>query len=142
MTFLKNVQSKSRNLTNILNTTLYKKPYKEIFATKHDGLWKQTTTNELIALAKSVSRSPSRRELDLLVSVGERVSMTLLSMAINDLGIEARSFTGSQSGIITNENHVARVVGSKLADEWHRCFASKQPGTSRGQSTRLTKRYR
>ena len=46
MTFLKNVQSKSRNLTSILNTTLYKKPYKDIFATKHDGIWKQTTTNE------------------------------------------------------------------------------------------------
>ena len=72
------------------------------------------TTNELIALAKSVSRSPHRRELDLLVSVGERVSMTLLAMAINELGVEARSFTGSQSGIITNENHVAaRIVEIK-----------------------------
>lgn len=69
------------------------------------------TTNELLALAQAVSRSPGRRELDLLVSVGERVSMTLLAMAIEDLGIPAASFTGSQSGIITDTNHVsARVL--------------------------------
>ena len=68
------------------------------------------TTNELLALAHSVSSSPGRRELDLLVSVGERVSMTLLAMAIEDLGVPAASFTGSQSGIITDENHVAAKV--------------------------------
>lgn len=68
------------------------------------------TTNELLALARSVSPSPGRRELDLLVSVGERVSMTLLAMAIQDLGVDAVSFTGSQSGIITDERHVAARV--------------------------------
>lgn len=68
------------------------------------------TTNELLALARSVSAAPGRRELDLLVSVGERVSMTLLAMAIQDLGVDAVSFTGSQSGIITDERHVAARV--------------------------------
>lgn len=69
------------------------------------------TTNELLALAHSVSPRPGRRELDLLVSVGERVSMTLLAMAIEDLGVPAASFTGSQTGIITDERHVsARVI--------------------------------
>ena len=69
------------------------------------------TTNELLALARKVSPSPGRRELDLLVSVGERVSMTLLAMAIQDRGVHAVSFTGSQSGIITDETHnAARVV--------------------------------
>lgn len=69
------------------------------------------TTNELLALARRVSAAPGRRELDLLVSVGERVSMTLLAMAIEELGVPAASFTGSQSGIITDEQHVAaRVV--------------------------------
>lgn len=63
------------------------------------------TTNELLQLAQKVSESPGRRELDMLVSVGERIAMTLLSMAINDLGVPAMSFTGSQSGIITNESH-------------------------------------
>ncbi len=68
------------------------------------------TTSELLALARSVSESPGRRELDLLISVGERVSMTLLAMAIQDLGVDAASFTGSQSGIITDERHVAARV--------------------------------
>lgn len=68
------------------------------------------TTNELLALARQVSPSPKRRELDLLVSVGERVSMTLLAMAIEDLGVPAASFTGSQSGIMTDEQHVSASV--------------------------------
>ena len=68
------------------------------------------TTNELLELARAVSPTPGRRELDLLVSVGERVSMTLLAMAIEDLGVPAASFTGSQSGIVTDENHVAARV--------------------------------
>lgn len=68
------------------------------------------TTNELLALAREVSPRPERRELDLLVSVGERVSMTLLAMAIEAQGVPAASFTGSQSGIITDENHVAARV--------------------------------
>ena len=68
------------------------------------------TTNELLSLAKSVSSSPKRRELDLLVSVGERISMTLLAMAVEDMGVKAKSFTGSQSGIITDENHIAATI--------------------------------
>jgi aspartate kinase len=70
-----------------------------------------TTTNELIALARSVSASPDRRELDMLVSVGERISMALLAMCLKDMGVAARSLTGSQSGIVTDEAHAdARVV--------------------------------
>ncbi len=69
------------------------------------------TTNELLALARQVSATPGRRELDMLISVGERVSMALLAMALGDLGVPARSFTGSQSGIVTDEHHAnARVV--------------------------------
>jgi aspartate kinase len=68
------------------------------------------TTNELLALAAEISPSPGRRELDLLISVGERVSMTLLAMAIQELGEPAQSFTGSQSGIITDTQHVAAAV--------------------------------
>ena len=63
------------------------------------------TTNELLDLANSVSENPQRRELDMLLTVGERISMALLSMAIHDLGYPAVSFTGSQSGIITTDNH-------------------------------------
>ena len=68
------------------------------------------TTNELLALAAEISPNPGRRELDLLISVGERVSMTLLAMAIQELGEPAQSFTGSQSGIITDTQHVAATV--------------------------------
>jgi aspartate kinase len=69
------------------------------------------TTDELLALARQVSPNPERRELDMLLTTGERVSMALLSMAIRELGGDAISFTGSQSGIITNDRHVdARIV--------------------------------
>jgi aspartate kinase len=69
------------------------------------------TTDDLLAMAKQVSASPDRRELDMLLSAGERISMALLSMAIRELGGDAISFTGSQSGIITNDRHVdARII--------------------------------
>src|SRR6201993_391020 len=69
------------------------------------------TTDELLALAKQVSANPARRELDMLLTAGERISMALLSMAIRERGGDAISFTGSQSGIITNDRHVdARIV--------------------------------
>jgi len=69
------------------------------------------TTDELLAMAKQVSPNPERRELDMLLSAGERISMALLSMAIRELGGDAISFTGSQSGIITNDRHVdARII--------------------------------
>ena len=69
------------------------------------------TTDELLALAKKVSANPDRRELDMLLSAGERISMALLSMAIRELGGDAISFTGSQSGIITNDRHIdARII--------------------------------
>jgi aspartate kinase len=69
-------------------------------------------TDRLLALAREVSSRPSRRELDMLLTTGERVSMALLAMALGDLGIDAISFTGSQSGILTDAAHnAARIVG-------------------------------
>jgi aspartate kinase len=69
------------------------------------------TTDELLALARRISSRPSRRELDMLLSAGERISMALLSMALEERGVPAVSFTGSQSGIITNDAHAnARIV--------------------------------
>jgi aspartate kinase len=69
------------------------------------------TTDDLLALAKKVSANPERRELDMLLSAGERISMALLSLAIRELGGDAISFTGSQSGIITNDRHIdARII--------------------------------
>jgi aspartate kinase len=69
------------------------------------------TTDELLALAHRVCDSPARRELDMLLTAGERVSMALLSMALNARGVGAVSLTGSQSGIITNDAHAnARII--------------------------------
>jgi aspartate kinase len=69
------------------------------------------TTDELLALARRVSERPSRRELDMLLTAGERISMALLSMALEARGVPAVSFTGSQSGIMTNDAHTnARIV--------------------------------
>jgi aspartate kinase len=69
------------------------------------------TTDQLIALAKTMVEAPPRRELDMLLSTGERISMALLAMALARRGIEAISFTGSQSGILTNDRHSgARII--------------------------------
>ncbi len=69
------------------------------------------TTDELMRLAHEVSAAPSRRELDMLLTAGERVSMALLAMALHDLGVPAISFTGSQSGILTDAGHgAARII--------------------------------
>lgn len=63
------------------------------------------TTDELVDLAQSVSSEPRGREMDMLLSAGERISMSLLAMAINELGGEAISFTGYQAGISTDSSH-------------------------------------
>src|SRR6266480_4760136 len=70
-----------------------------------------TTTDELLDLARQVSERPEPRELDMLISVGERISCALAAMAIQDLGHEAISLTGSQAGIVTDTVHgKAKIV--------------------------------
>jgi aspartate kinase len=69
------------------------------------------TTDDLLDLAERVSPLPPARELDMLLTAGERISMALLAMAISNLGAEARSFTGSQAGVITDGAHgKARII--------------------------------
>lgn len=69
------------------------------------------TTDELLDLAEQVSPLPPARELDMLLTAGERISMAVLAMAIHDLGAEARSYTGSQAGLITDSAHgAARII--------------------------------
>jgi aspartate kinase len=69
------------------------------------------TTDELLDLAEQVTPLPPARELDMLLTSGERISMALLAMAIATLGAEARSFTGSQAGVITDSSHGrARII--------------------------------
>jgi aspartate kinase len=82
------------------------------------------STDELLALARSVTPTPPRRELDMLLSCGERISMALLAMALEARGIQAISFTGSQSGILTNDRHsgarIIEVRPVRIEDELHR----------------------
>jgi aspartate kinase len=69
------------------------------------------TTDELISMAEEVSTAPDPRELDMLLSTGERISCALCAMAINDLGHRAMSLTGSQAGIVTDTSHTkARIL--------------------------------
>jgi len=72
------------------------------------------TTDKLLYMAKKISKNPDKRELDMLLSSGERISMALLAMALREKGVPARSFTGSQVGIITDTRHGnARIIDIK-----------------------------
>lgn len=77
-------------------------------------------TDDLITLARQVSRKPPPRELDMLLTVGERISMSLLSIALHDLSVASVSFTGSQSGILTDDCHgnarIQKVLGDRLRE--------------------------
>ncbi len=79
------------------------------------------TTNQLVEMARSISPKPPRREMDMLLSTGERITMALLCMALNELGVQAVSLTGSQCGIITNHRHndaqVIEVRPFRVLDE-------------------------
>jgi aspartate kinase len=69
------------------------------------------TTDELIQLADKINSNPSEREMDMLLSTGEQISVALLAMAIHKLGAQAISFTGAQVGIITDSSHTrARII--------------------------------
>ncbi|MDO4253731.1 MAG: aspartate kinase [Kocuria sp.] len=74
------------------------------------------TTDDLIDLANEVAAHPHAREMDMLLSAGERISMSLLAMAINDLGAPAQSFTGSQAGMITDGDHGAASLVEVVPD--------------------------
>ena len=79
------------------------------------------TTDELVAMARGISPKPPRREMDMLLSTGERITMSLLCMALHELGSDAVSLTGSQAGIITNDRHndaqVIEVRPFRVQDE-------------------------
>ncbi len=69
------------------------------------------TTNQFIKMAKEISDNPPRREMDMLLSTGERITMSLLCMALSELGVDSISLTGSQCGIITDDRHNnARII--------------------------------
>ena len=79
------------------------------------------TTDELVAMSREISPNPPRREMDMLLSTGERITMALLCMALHEQGLDAVSLTGSQAGIITNDRHndaqVIEVRPFRVQDE-------------------------
>ena len=79
------------------------------------------TTDELVRMAREIASKPPRREMDMLLSTGERITMSLLSMALHEQGLRAVSLTGSQAGIITNDRHndaqVIEVRPFRVQDE-------------------------
>jgi len=79
------------------------------------------TTDELIELANKISAEPPEREMDMLLSTGEQISVALLAMAIHKLGLEAISFTGAQVGIITDSSHtrarIIKISADKIKEE-------------------------
>ena len=74
-------------------------------------------TDDLIRLAREVSAAPPLRELDMLLTAGERISMALVCMALADAGVPAVSFTGSQAGIITDTSHGRAKILEVRGDE-------------------------
>jgi aspartate kinase len=104
--------------SSVANAESIKRVAERIVATKNAGhdvvvvvSAMGDTTDELLELAEQIVAVPSGRELDMLLTAGERISMALLAMAIKALGVEARSYTGSQAGLITDAKHgSARIV--------------------------------
>jgi aspartate kinase len=103
------------------------------------------TTNNLLNMARDLSKEPSRRELDMLLACGERISMSLLSMTIQDLGEDCISLTGPQAGIRTTDNHFNARITDVQAGRVHReldrgrivVVAGYQGMNSRGEVTTL-----
>jgi aspartate kinase len=104
--------------TSVGDTEKLKRVAEKLVAAREDGMKVVAvvsamghTTDELFDLAHQVSSSPHERELDMLLSVGERISCALVAMAIVDLGHSAISLTGSQAGIVTDSSHTkAKIV--------------------------------
>src|SRR6187455_2438700 len=104
--------------TSVADAERLKRAAKRLVKAKEDGhrvvavlSARGKTTDELISMAEEVSTSPDAREMDMLLSVGERISCALCAMAINDRGHRAISLTGSQAGIVTDSSHTkARIL--------------------------------
>src|SRR5580693_3714418 len=104
--------------TSVADASLIKRAARRIVAKRRAGhrvvavlSARGKTTDELIAMAEEVSPAPDAREMDMLLSTGERISCALCAMAIHDLGHDAESLTGSQAGIVTDTTHTkARIL--------------------------------
>jgi len=109
--------------TSVADAERVKSAARRIVAARKEGISvvavisaRGDTTDDLIALAREISPDPPAREMDMLLSTGERISAALLAMAISDLGHDAISLTGSQAGIVTDTSHTrAKIVDIRPA---------------------------
>ena len=103
------------------------------------------TTDELLGMARDLTSSPSHRELDMLLSSGERISISLLTMTLQELGVDAISLTGPQSGVVTTSDHfnatIISVDPTRILEELQRghvvVAAGYQGRSSKGEYTTL-----
>ena len=116
--------------SSVANTDRIKNVAKRVAATKrkgHDVVVVVSalgdTTDDLLELASKISSCPPKRELDMLLATGEQVSVALLAMALNELGFEARSFTGAQVGIITDSSHTKAKIMDISSDRLKKVLA-------------------
>lgn len=111
--------------TSVADAERLKRVAKTVAATKRDGndvivvvSAMGKTTDDLIALANQVATQPNAREMDMLLTAGERISMSLLAMALDEMGVPAVSFTGSQAGILTDDAHgdakILEITGGRV----------------------------
>jgi aspartate kinase len=108
--------------TSVADAEDIKRAARRVVAAREDGNQvvavlsaRGKTTDALEEMAREVSPRPAPREMDMLLSTGERISCALCAMAINDLGHKAISLTGSQAGIVTDTSHTkARIPGKLL----------------------------
>src|SRR2546423_2545973 len=130
--------------TSVADTDRIKRAAEKIVAAKEAGnrvvavlSARGKTTDELVSMAHDISPRPDPREMDMLLSTGERISCALAAMAINDLGHRAESLSGSQAGIVTDTSHTkARIIDVRAdrivppLDEDKIVLVAGFPGTS------------
>ncbi len=92
------------------------------------------TTDELIELAKEITENPPAREMDMLLSTGEQVSVALMAMAIGSLGVPAISFTGAQIGLVTDSFHTKARIRNISTERMVQALGRRQDRDRRGFS--------
>ena len=95
------------------------------------------TTDELLDMAGALTAQPPAREMDILLSAGERISMALLAMAVGELGVPARAYTGAQAGVLTDSKYgrasIVGVLPERIARAWRGRHRRGIPGHQRGR---------
>ena len=96
------------------------------------------TTDDLLDAAAALTDTPPDREMDILLSAGERISMALLAMAVNELGVEARAYTGAQAGIQTDSRFGAAQIVGMVPERVARAIKARSPSSPASRASPRT----